>query len=226
MTDTPETKAAEDFLKAVFSLQQHLKTSDERVSTNALTEVLKIKPPSVTDMAQRLVKAQLIDYEKYRGVRLTATGQAIALKMIRRHRLIELYLVQELGYALHEVHEEAEKLEHAVSDRFIEAIALKMQHPQFDPHGDPIPAPDGTMAKRELLSLAEVPLATPARIAQFIAETPAMLQYTLDRGFVLHEQVQVVARDPFEGPVTVQLLAQQIIVGHTIAAAILVEVLN
>ena len=108
-------KSVENFLKTVFALQQ----TQERVSTNALADALEITAPSVTDMARRLMDAGAVDYVKYKGVRLTDMGEDIALKMLRRHRLIELYLVQELGYELHEVHEEAEVLEHAVSDQFV-----------------------------------------------------------------------------------------------------------
>src|SRR5687767_1257324 len=121
MPDQPSgehSKAVENFLKAIYSLQQ----DQERVSTNTLAEALMISAPSVTDMAQRMVKDGLVDYQKYKGVVLTDAGQEVALKIIRRHRLIELYLVTELSYELHEVHEEAENLEHAVSDHFIESL--------------------------------------------------------------------------------------------------------
>lgn len=225
MTDQTKTqsRAVEDFLKAVYALQQNLPQT-ERVSTNALKDVLKISAPSVTDMAQRLVEGNLINYEKYYGVRLTEQGCTIALRIIRRHRLIELYLVKELGYALQEVHEDAEHLEHAVSDRFIEAIADKLDNPEFDPHGDPIPAVDGTMIIRDLQPLSELPLNTPAHIAQFVSENPDMLQYMLDKGFALNQSVTVIERDPFEGPVTIKLDNQQTVIGHQVATAILAEV--
>lgn len=227
MTDQAKTqsRAVEDFLKAVYALQQNL-PDEERVSTNALKDVLKISAPSVTDMAQRLVEADLIDYEKYYGVRLTGEGRAIALKIIRRHRLIELYLVKELGYELHEVHKDAEDLEHAVSERFIAAIAAKLNNPEFDPHGDPIPAADGTMTQRNLLPLSELALNTPARVCQFVADTPEMLQHTLDKGFGLSQQVEVLARDPFEGPLMVKANDSQTIIGYHVARAILVEVIE
>lgn len=220
---TNRSSSVEDFLKAVYTLQQNLPQED-RVATNALKDVLKITAPSVTDMAQRLVEAGLVDYEKYYGVRLTQQGCSSALKIIRRHRLIELYLVKELGYALQEVHEDAEDLEHAVSDRFIDAIAAKLNNPQFDPHGDPIPAADGTMTIRDLQPLSKLPLNTPARVAQFVSENQEMLQYMLDKGFALNQPVTVIERDPFDGPVTIQLENRKTIIGHHVAAAILVEV--
>ncbi|MCU0513131.1 MAG: metal-dependent transcriptional regulator [Anaerolineae bacterium] len=221
-TSKAQSRAVEDFLKAVYALQQHL-PQHERVSTNALKEMLKISAPSVTDMAQRLLEARLIDYEKYYGVRLTEAGLLIALKIIRRHRLIELYLVKELGYALHEVHDDAESLEHAVSERFITAIAARLHDPAFDPHGDPIPSAEGLIVPRELLPLTEMPLTAPAKVARFIADTPQMLQYMLDKGFALNHPVIVLAREPFEGPLTLRLNEQETVIGYQVAAAILVE---
>jgi DtxR family transcriptional regulator, Mn-dependent transcriptional regulator len=227
MQPTGSSKSVQDFIKAVYALQQNLLPDEEKgVSTNALKDVLNITAPSVTDMAKRLAESGLIDYVKYQGVKLTEKGEAMALKLIRTHRLIELYLVQELGYALHEVHDEADKLEHAVSERFIAAIDAKLGHPQFDPHGDPIPDAHGLITRRELCPLSELPLATPARVSQLIANDSDMLQHTLDRGFALHTEVEVTARDPFEGPLTVKLGEQQTVIGHQVAESILVEVVS
>lgn len=217
------SRSVEDFLKAVFVLQHDLPDPDGRVSTNAVKSALDITAPSVTDMAQRLMEDNLIDYVKYRGMRLTEDGEHIALRVIRRHRLIELYLVQELGYALHEVHEEAENLEHAVSDRFVRAIAHKMNNPEFDPHGDPIPAVDGSMIERELYPLVDLPLKTPARVSRFITTDSDMLQHTIDRGFALEAELEVVQRDPFDGPLTIRLKDGKTIIGHAVAMTILVE---
>lgn len=217
--DLTQSESVQNFLKAVYSLQK----GDTPVSTNALAEMLNVKAPSITDMAQRLVAGGLVDYTKYQGVVLTTTGKALALKIIRRHRLIELYLVKELGYQLQEVHDEAENLEHAVSDRFIEAIADKLDNPEFDPHGDPIPAEDGSITRRELHSLTEWPLGQAALVARIKAENPDMLQHILDRGFKLDAQVEVVSRDPFDGPVTTLVDGQQRIIGHHVADCILVE---
>ena len=174
-------------------------------------------------MAQRLVAAGMVDYERYKGVRLTSAGAALALKIIRRHRLLELYLVKELGYELQEVHREAESLEHAVSDRFIEALTAKLGNPHIDPHGDPIPAPDGTIVQRDLHPLTEWPLHQTASVSRIKADNTEMLQHILDRGFKLQAEVEVLARDPFDGPVTALVDGEQRIVGHQVASCILVE---
>ncbi len=214
------SKSVEDFLKAVYALEHG--QNGERVSTNTLRDALNITAPSVTDMAQRLVAAGLVDYQKYRGVVLTDAGRDIALRVIRRHRLIELYLVRELSYELHEVHDEAERLEHAVSDRFVEAIAHKLGDPEFDPHGDPIPSADGTMLQRDLLPLTDLASHSPAVICRLLTSDADMLQHILDRGFHLHARLEIVGRDPFEGPITVLIEGEARVLGHQVAAHVLV----
>lgn len=228
MPNERPSESVENFVKAVYVLQSELaETSDKddkRVSTNALKAALEISAPSVTDMAQRLVENGFVDYRKYHGVRLTSKGETLALNLIRRHRLIELYLVQELGYKLHEVHDEAEILEHSVSERFIEAINEKLGAPEFDPHGDPIPDIDGTFTRRELHALSDLQPGTHGRVSRFISTDSAMLQHTLDRGFVLNDTIEVIARDPFQGPITVKLGELETVIGHAVAEKILVEV--
>lgn len=214
------SQSVEDFLKAIYTLQR----DRDRVSTNALADVLNITAPAVTDMAQRLVDEGTVDYLKYRGVRLTDDGERVALKMLRRHRLIELYLVQGLGYQLHEVHDEAEALEHTVSDRFVEAIAVKLGDPKYDPHGDPIPTIEGVMPERDLQPLSKLALHTPARIRRFMMDNPQMLRHTQERGLMIGKALEVIARDPFEGPITLKVQpGHAIIIGHTLASFILVE---
>jgi DtxR family transcriptional regulator, Mn-dependent transcriptional regulator len=222
MPESTISEAVENFIKSVYVLQQ----KNERVSTNALKDALGISAPSVTDMAQRLMESGYVDYVKYRGVRLTDAGEASALQVIRRHRLIELYLVSELGYALHEVHDEAEALEHAVSDRFIQAIASKLGNPEFDPHGDPIPTADGTIAARELHPLSDLSVGTSARVSRYITADADMLQHTLDRGFTLNTEIEVTARDPFQGPLTVVIGDETTVIGYIVAETILVEVVE
>ena len=231
-----QSKSVEDFLKAVYVLQQRIgvsskqeenpdaETNSPRVATNALAEALSISAPSVTDMARRMADAALVDYRRYYGVRLTEEGEAIALHVLRRHRLIELYLAKELGYGLHEVHDEAEKLEHVVSERFVEAIAHKLGDPTVDPHGDPIPAADGTIIRAETTPLADLAMNKIAKISRLKAGNNQMLQHILERGFRLGKQIIIKERDPFEGPLTVEVDGQPIVIGHNIALCILVEV--
>lgn len=214
------SQSVEDFLKAIYRLQRNT----DRVSTSALAEALAISAPAVTDMAQRLVEEGAVDYVKYRGVRLTAEGEQVALKMLRRHRLIEAYLVQDLGYQLHEVHDEAEALEHTVSDRFVEAISLKLNNPSYDPHGDPIPDLEGVMPVRTLHPLSELALHTPALIRRLLMDDPAMLRNTQERGLIIGRTLVVVARDEFDGPIEVVVKPQNAqTIGFKMASFILVE---
>lgn len=216
------SQSVEDFLKAIYRLQQET----DRVSTNALAEALNISAPAVTDMAQRLMDDGTVDYLKYRGVRLTGEGEQVALKMLRRHRLIETYLVRDLGYQLHEVHDEAEALEHTVSDRFIEAISRKLDHPSYDPHGDPIPDLQGVMPVRNLHPLSELALHTPARIRRLVINDAAMLRNTQERGLEIGRALEVVARDQFDGPTHVIIRPQNAqTIGFKMASLILVELL-
>jgi len=217
-SDLTQSESVQNFLKAVYTLQQN----GGRVSTNALADMLNVKAPSITDMAQRLMAADLVDYERYKGVMLTPSGEELALKIIRRHRLIELYLVEELGYALQEVHQEAEALEHAVSDHFVQAIAAKLGDPELDPHGDPIPAADGPIVRRNLSPLTEWPLETPAQVCRIKTSDTDMLQHILSRGFKLNAIINVRSRDPFDGPLSVQVDGEERVVGHRAAQCVLV----
>ena len=218
-TANADSQSVQDFLKAVYTLQQQM----ERVSTNALAEMLSISPPSVTDMAHRLMMAELVNYEKYHGVRLTEKGEHAALRVIRRHRLIELYLVTDLGYALHEVHEEADQLEHAVSDRFVAALVEKLNHPTLDPHGEVIPGIDGTCHYRELHTLTQFPMGIRAKVACLTINNSEILRHLMDKGFTLGSQVEIITRDPFDGPLTVLIDGKTGIVGYTVATYISVE---
>jgi DtxR family Mn-dependent transcriptional regulator len=216
------TESVENFLKAVYTLQQAA-SDGGRISTNALADHLGVKAPSVTDMARRMVESGMIDYQRYYGVRLTTLGITTALTVIRRHRLIELYLVQELGYLLHEVHAEAERLEHAVSDQFITAIEHKLGFPEIDPHGDPIPSAEGYIAEASGIPLTELPTGALARVSRLNTPNADLLKYLVSRDIKLGDPVMVHDHEPFDGPLTVSISGQRHILGHKAAACIMVE---
>ncbi len=206
MTDPPAprdtySEAIEDFLKAVYLLQQE----HDPVQTSALADALSITAPSTTEMAKKLARAKLVWHEPYRGIRLTPAGERIALEIVRHHRLIELFLVEALGYSWDEVHDEAERLEHAMSDRLAERIAEYLGDPRFDPHGDPIPSPHGDVQELSLTPLSEWPLNTPGVVTRLLNQAPDLLRYLSDKGLTLGAEVEVLRRDPFEGPVTLRV---------------------
>lgn len=216
--DESYSKANEDFLKAVYLLQQE----HDRVQTSVLAEALGISAPSTTEMAKKLAKANLIIHEPYRGVHLTAAGERVALEIVRNHRLLELFLVQTLGYSWDEVHEEAEQLEHAVSDRLIQRIAEYLGNPRYDPHGDPIPGPEGDIHARELTPLSDWPVGEKGLVARLRDQSPDMLRYLDEKGLVIAAQVRVLKTDPFEGPLTLLVDGSEQVIGVKVAQYVLI----
>jgi DtxR family Mn-dependent transcriptional regulator len=199
--NTRITPAIEDYLKAIYNLQ----LAHPQVTTSLLAEHLKFKPASVTGMLKTLAEFHLVSYTPYRGVELTSSGQRIALEVVRHHRLLELYLVEALGYSWDEVHDEAEALEHVISEKLEARIAAHLGHPSHDPHGDPIPRKDGTMPSTHDTTVADLSIGQSGEIVQVCDQLPERLRYLADLGLVPGANVTVVASAPFDGPVTVQV---------------------
>src|SRR5881628_1211498 len=158
----PLTRSVEDYLKVIY----HLSSQGGFPTTSDIAGMLEVAPPSVSGMVKRLSDTGLIEHVPYRGVQLTAQGRHAALRMIRRHRILELYLMQHLGYDWGGVHGEAERLEHAVSDDLIERMANALGQPLYDPHGDPIPTAAGEIEEAELVALADAPLGAKLELRQ------------------------------------------------------------
>ena len=223
----PETKvhleglsaAVEDYVKAIYLLG----SEDGSVSTTALAERLDVRPASVVGMVHKLVALQLAEHEPYRGVRLTGRGRAVALEVIRHHRLLELFLVESLGMGWDEVHAEAERLEHALSEELEELIAAKLGNPTLDPHGDPIPSRDLTIAADTSLSLYTLEPGRQARFVRVSDENPEMLRFLSERGIAPGAQLELIERQPFDGPVYVRFDDQVHVLGATLARAMRVE---
>ncbi|MBK9122615.1 MAG: metal-dependent transcriptional regulator [Chloroflexi bacterium] len=213
------SESVENFLKAVYTLQ-HV---TERVSTNALAERLNVTAPSVTDMARRLEDAGLLNYQKYYGMRLTDEGERVALAVIRRHRLIELYLVRELGYDLHEVHDEAERLEHAVSDRFVEAIDRKLGTPDIDPHGDPIPTAEGVVTPVSALQLTQLTPGSAGIVARLDGGSAEILQHLAAREIRLGDEILLVSCNEDFDSLDVEINGRSETIARAIAGSIYVN---
>lgn len=193
------TGQAEDYLKAIYELQQ----GDEPAGTNALADRLGIAAASVSGMLQRLGRLGLVNTERYRGTRLTEAGRSVALQLIRRHRIIESYLVTRLGYAWDDVHEEAERLEHAASPELIERMANDLGNPTADPHGAPIPTAEGAVDERRLGSLGALEAGMSAMVVRMSDRDPALLRYFGERGIRPGAKVRVESREPFDGSLVV-----------------------
>jgi len=209
----------ENYLKAIYQLSD----TSGSVPTGELARRLKITPGSVTLMLQRLAEAGLVKYAAHQGVRLSKKGEKAAIRVVRNHRLLELFLAQALGLPWDEVHEEAENLEHAVSDRLVARIDEYLGHPDRDPHGDPIPNADGKMRTREGTPLPECVSNTPFVLLRVPDRSADFLRYLRDGGLIVGAKGTVLENQPSAGIVTVKIGGRAISLSRAVAASILVR---
>ena len=212
--------AVEDYAKAIYALARR---SGDVVSTNALAERLRVTPPSVSGMVKKLAEEGLVEHVPYKGVRLTGEGERVALEVIRHHRLLELYLAEHLGVPWDRVHEEAEALEHVLSEGLEARIAAKLGNPTHDPHGDPIPDAELHIDESETRSLTDLKVGDRGRFVRISDSDPAMLRYLADRGVRIGDRFEVVERQPFGGPLSVRFGEEIQVLGGALAAAMRVE---
>jgi len=210
----------QDYLKAVWNAGEW---SDAPVTVSALANRLGLSPSSVSELVRKLADQGLVTHAKYGSVELTDAGRAIALATVRKHRLIETFLVDYLGYGWDEVHDEAEVLEHAVSDEFVERLAAKLGNPTHDPHGDPIPSAAGTLPAVEQAGLDAVEAGSRVRIARVSDDDPDLLRHLTDVGVLIGEVVEVEARRPAAGVVELRVGDGLVPLGLSAARVILTE---
>jgi DtxR family Mn-dependent transcriptional regulator len=213
------TEPVEDYLKAIYELESRCGAA----ATSEVAQALNVAPASVTGMIRRLAAQGYVDHVPYRGVQLTATGRRAALRTIRRHRILESYLTAMLGYPWDAVHDEAERLEHAASDDLIERMAAALGYPTSDPHGAPIPTVDGVIAELPHRTLAELPVGETARMLRVSDRNPSLLRYLAEIALQPGAEVTMVARAPFDGPITLRIGTTEPVVGPNLAAQVLVE---
>jgi DtxR family Mn-dependent transcriptional regulator len=192
--------AVQDYAKAIYTLGE----GRGSVSTSALSERLRVSPASASAMVKRLESLGLVEHPPYHGVTLTPAGERVALEVIRHHRLLELYLAEALGMPWDRVHAEAEVLEHAISPELSELIARALGNPTRDPHGDPIPTPEGEIEDRLTRPLAELEPGDTGIFVRVSDQDPAMLRYLSERGILPGDAFEVLAKEPFEGPTSVR----------------------
>ena len=215
-------QAIEDYLKTIYMLAQE----ESPVSTSRIAEAREVKPASVTSMIQRLAKLNMVDYEKHYGVTLTDTGEKLALEVIRHHRLIELYLIEALGFTWDEVHEQADILEHVISEKLEERIAAALNYPLFDPHGDPIPTKEGLITQIDARPLASIKAGSDIKVKRILDDSNSeLLRYLADLGLTPGAEVLVVEVAPFQGPITIEVDGEKKVIGQRVASTILVELL-
>lgn len=214
------SSAVEDYTKAIYALQQR---TPEPVSTNALAERMGVTPASASGMVKRLGELGLVTHVRYRGVSLTDAGRRVALEVIRHHRLLELYLVKSLGVPWDRVHQEAEVLEHVLSEELEELIAAKLGDPTHDPHGDPIPTRDLTIDEAPTSSLESLQPGARGTFVRVSDSDPEMLRYLSDRGIGPGDPFEVIDRQPFGGPLFVRFGSDVHPLGGQLALAMRVE---
>jgi DtxR family Mn-dependent transcriptional regulator len=213
------TAPVEDYLKVIYDIE----LAGSAAGTNDIAHRLAIAPASVSGMVRRLAGQGLLAHERYRGVRLTGAGRRAALRTIRRHRVIEAYLVKALGYAWDRVHAEAERLEHAATDELVDRMAAAIGEPVTDPHGAPIPTRSGEIDERPRGTLADLALGECASVAQVSDDDPELLRY-LDRlGIRPGVMITVRGQAPFDGPLTIAIGRTRRQIGRALATRVLMD---
>jgi DtxR family transcriptional regulator, Mn-dependent transcriptional regulator len=210
----------QDYAKAVYALETR---HDEPVSTNDLAERLGLTPGSVSAMLRKLADVGLVEHERYRGVRLTSEGREVALEVLRHHRLIELFLAEELGMPWDRVHSEAEVLEHVLSEDLEQLISARLGDPTLDPHGDPIPTARLEIDELPTCSLDDLPVGAVGRFVRVSDSDPEMLRYLAAQGIAIGERLEVASRQPFGGPVFVRFGEHEQPLGGELARAMRIE---
>jgi DtxR family transcriptional regulator, Mn-dependent transcriptional regulator len=213
------SESAQDYLKAIWKLER-----TGEMSTTALAEALRVSPASATAMLKKLSTLGLVLHERYHGATLTPAGERMALEVVRHHRLLEQYLMEALGLSWDQVHEEAERLEHHLSDELEARIDRALGFPTRDPHGDPIPSPELLLQSDEMVCLSDLEAGSLTVIRRVPDGDPELLRYLATLGLVPAEEVTVVDQAPFDGPVTVEVRGARYAIGRSLAAQIEVGV--
>jgi DtxR family Mn-dependent transcriptional regulator len=218
------SQTVENYLKSIYLAQAELSDEEARVPMGQLASALGVVPGTATTMMKTLAESGLVHYEPYMGVRLTGAGEKLASLVLRRHRLIELFLVKVLGMSWAEVHDEAERLEHAVSEQLIERIDEMLGRPAVDPHGDPIPTAEGTMETPDYLDLLSAPLDTPLEVTRVIDQEAGFLRFAEQHGLMPGNRITVDGRDPASDAVEITAsCGRRKTLGNRAASKILVQ---
>ncbi len=213
------SQAVEDYLKTIYKLQY----GSEIVSTSDIARTMNVSSASVTNMVKRLAQMGLVEYESYRGVTVTTTGAKVALEIIRHHRLLELYLREVMGYPWDKIHDEAEHLEHHISEEFEDKLDEMLGFPTHDPHGDPIPTREGNIAEITTDPLSGVEPGQNVVVQRVSDADPEMLSYLESIGLLPGTLVEIVDKAPFHGPITLRLEGCEHVVGQRVASNVFVE---
>lgn len=208
------TLSEENYLKAIFHLG---KQGSEAVSTNAIAEQMETKASSVTDMVKKLAEKDLANYKKYQGVSLTKLGRLMAASVVRKHRLWEVFLVEKLNFSWDEVHDVAEQLEHIKSEKLINELDSFLEFPTHDPHGDPIPDKNGSLAKNTSVSILEMGCGVEGTLTHVKDSSDIFLKYLDKNNLALGDKIKVIEIEPFDNSVKIETNTKQIIISKHVA---------
>jgi len=212
-------RSTEDYIKNIYKLQRE----GEKVTTSALAAHLQLSDPSVTDMVKKLSEKGYVRYAPYKGVDLTPSGKRIAMRILRRHRLWEMFLVRFLGYSWDQIHDEAERLEHVTSELLEGKIDEALGFPSVDPHGDPIPTVDGELGHQEYTALDQCETGDVVKVLRVSDDEPRILQHATRLGVRLNTRITIREKMPFDGSMTVKVGSKEQFFSQQVAAAIFVE---
>jgi DtxR family transcriptional regulator, Mn-dependent transcriptional regulator len=215
-----QSEAVQDYVKQIYLLQ----TRSGKATTNDIAERMDVSPAAATAMVKKLAEMGLVEHRPYHGAQLTPAGERVAVEVLRHHRLLELYLAERLDMPWDRVHDEAEVLEHVISEELEALIADKLGHPTRDPHGDPIPTPDLTIDERDTVCMQDLDAGDRGVFVRISDSDPEMLRYLGDRGIAPGDRFEVVEKQPFAGPVFVRFGGETHVLGGTLAQAMRVEV--
>ena len=215
------TPRISDCLKVLYALQER----GQKISTSTVSSLLGASDATATMLFKDFAAAGWVEHTPYHGVRLTPLGERKALEVIRHHRLLELYLARQLGYGWDQVHDEADRLEHVISEEFEDKVDALLGHPTVDPHGDPIPSKDGMITKRPGTPLQELPEGQLARVSRITDQTPEKLRYLGQLGLYPETRVQVLERAPFGGPLRLRVGEEHQATEHLLGPALAQQIL-
>lgn len=208
------SQAEENYLKSIYALQRDF---HKNINTNLIAEKMQMKASSITDMLKKLALKQLVTYKKYQGVQLTKTGEEVALKVIRKHRLWEYFLVKKLNYNWDEVHEIAEQLEHIKSETLIDKLDSFLKFPKFDPHGDPIPDKDGKIMLTKTVNLLKLKVGQKGVLDSLKDSSDVFLKYLNKKNLALRDKIKVIDIEPFDNSIHIETRTHQLVISKKVA---------
>ena len=208
------SRAEENYLKAIYSLQVEL---HKNISTNLIAAKMQTKPSSVTDMVKKLAAKELLSYRKYQGVQLSERGKKVALKVVRKHRLWEYFLVNKLGYSWDQVHDIAEQLEHIQSETLIDKLEVFLKFPKFDPHGDPIPDKEGKIMQIKTINLLQLKVGQKGVLDNLKDSSDTFLKYLNKKNLAIRDNIKVIDIEPFDNSIHIETKTHQLVISKEVA---------